>query len=487
MKTSRYFSALFLTLILLIFSQTIIAQSWEARPPESWNNFNPLHVSELELSPEQTKQLQEIEKGHVAKIQALYKTPFDAEDSKEHYKNIDKQIKLLKIEKENTQKVILTDEQLAQFEGYMMEQKADQKGNALAHQKKQIENNYLGVFLTDEQNVAIYDRKKLLDKEKVEWEKKKEKIKEIYSEELTEEQYAIIVQVDKERKEIREERVLEQIKKGLSVAEEMMPLAEDFTLPKLLVLRNKLEAKISDEDKRVLEELRIYRKSSFDEVFHESLDEIENELESVENPELLRYIGFTKDLIIDHADLISNAWGFNFFNTDENSKRLNTLASKYQNEFNALEDELLYVIKETAKKGAVIASKEYPVPPVALWINEIELDNEMKRLFLLLDPSSDFSIDLPSIEKGEGQHIASTFPNPASKNQTLEFYTQQDGKVTIEIIDESGKVVKVISSENRMRGNQKLEVNLQDLNSQIYFYRISSDEGMTLIKFSVVK
>jgi hypothetical protein len=174
-------------------------------------------------------------------------------------------------------------------------------------------------------------------------------------------------------------------------------------------------------------------------------------------------------LVIDHTSLISNVWGFSFFATDKNSKRLNDLANKYQNEINALEEDLLYVIKETAKKGAVIASAEYPVPPVALWINEIELDKEMKRLFLLLDPVSGFSIDLPNFETGEGQHVASTFPNPASKNQTLEFYTQQDEKVTIEIIDKSEKVVKIIPSKNKMKGNQKLEVNLQNLNSQIHF------------------
>ncbi|MFT6322262.1 MAG: hypothetical protein ACJAT4_003198 [Granulosicoccus sp.] len=176
-------------------------------------------------------------------------------------------------------------------------------------------------------------------------------------------------------------------------------------------------------------------------------------------------------LVIDHTSLISNVWGFSFLAPDENSKRLNDLANKYQNEINTLEGELLYAIKETAKKGAVmvIASAEYPVPPVALWINEIELDKEMKRLFLLLDPVSDFSIYLPNFEKGEGQHVASTFPNPASKNQTLEFYTQQDEKVTIEIIDKSEKVVKIIPSKNKMKGNQKLEVNLQNLNSQIHF------------------
>lgn len=479
MKTSSYFRSLFSALILIVFSQAVFAQSW--------SNYNPLHVSELELSAEQKTQLKEIGKNHSAKIQEVYKISTEDKNIKDHHKNIQEQIKLLQIEKENAQKVVLTSHQLAQFEGYILEKKADQKGNALSNQKKRFEKKYLGVFLTSEQNVVIYEKSKLIDQENVEWKKRKDRVKEIYKEVLTDEQFAIVVQIDKEKKEARDEKTLEDIKKGLAVAEGLMPLAEEFTLPKMLVLRNKLEAKISTEDKRALDDLRALRKISFEEVLSEGLEEIETELENIDNPELLRYLGFTKDLVIDNADLISNVWAFSFFATDEHSKRLNKLADKYQNEIDALEEELLYVIKETAKKGAVIASSEYPVPPVALWIDEIKLDNEIKRLFLLLDPAGDFSFDVESFEIGKGQHLASAFPNPASKNQTLEFSTQQDGKVTIELIDESGKVVKIISSENRMKGNQKLEVNVQDLNSQIYFYRISSDEGMTLIKFSVVK
>ncbi len=485
MKTSRYFRSLFSAFILILFSQAVFAQSWEAQPP-SWNNYNPLHVNELELSPEQKTQLKEIEKNYSAKIQEIYSTPYEGQDYKERNKNITEQIKSFQIEKENAQKAVLTAEQTSQFEGYVLEKKADQIGNNLARQKNRFESHYLGVFLTSEQNLAIYDKTNLLDNN-LKWNDRKDKIKEIYKQVLTEEQYAIVVQIDKEKKEAKEEKTLNEIKKGLSVAEGLIPIAEDFTLPKMLVLRNKLEAKISDEDKRAIEELRALRKVSFDEVLEEGLAEMETEIENVDDPELLRYIGFTKDLVVDNADLISNVWGFSFFATDENSKQLNKLADKYQNEIDALEEELLYVIKETAKKGAVIASSEYPVPPVALWIDEIKLDKEIKRLFLLLDPTSDLSFDVESFDIGEGQHVASVFPNPASKVQTLEFKTQQDGKVTIEIIDESGKVVKVISSENRMKGNQKMEVNIQDLNSQIYFYRISSDEGMTLIKFSVVK
>lgn len=486
MKTSRYFRSLFSALILIIFSQAVFAQSWNAHPVEGWDNHSPLQVDELELSAEQITQLKEIDKNHSAKIQEIYSTPYEGENSKEHYKEINEQVKLLKIEKENAQKVVLTADQVAQFEGYILEKRADQIGNYLANQKNRIESDYLGVFLTQEQNLAIYDKTNLLD-DNLKWNLRKEKIREIYKEVLTEEQYTIVVQVDKEKKEAREQRLLEQIKKGLSVAEELIPLAEDFTLPKMLVLRNKLEAKISAEDRRILENLRTLRKTSFDEILSEVLEEIEMELESVDNLELLRHLGFTKDLVVDNSDLISNVWTFSFFATDENSKRLNSLGDKYQNEIDALEDELLYVIKETVKKGAVIASAEYPVPPVALWIDEITVDNEMKRLFLLLDPAGDFSFDIESFEVGEGEHLASVFPNPASKNQTLEFNTQQDGKVTIEIIDESGKIVKVVSSENRMKGNQKVAVNIQDLNSQIYFYRISSEEGMTLVKFSVVK
>jgi hypothetical protein len=255
MKTSRYFRSLLSAFILILFSQAVFAQSW--------NNYNPLHINELELSTEQKSQLREIDKNHSAKIQEIYSTPYEGKDQKEHSKNIKEQVKLLQIEKENAQKVVLTADQVAQFDGYILEKKADQIGNNLARQKNRFESNYLGVFLTPQQNRSIYDKTNLIDNN-IEWNLRKEKIREIYEEVLTEEQYAIVVQIDKEKKEAREEKTLNDIKKGLAVAEGLMPLAEEFTLPKMLILRNKLEAKISTEDKRALEDLRALRKISLE-------------------------------------------------------------------------------------------------------------------------------------------------------------------------------------------------------------------------------
>ena len=99
MKTSHYFRSLFLALILLIFTQTIIAQSWE--------NYNPLGVYELELSDEQKTQLQEINKNYFDKIREIRKTPRGDKDLKEHYEDIREKRNLLQIKKENAQKLVL--------------------------------------------------------------------------------------------------------------------------------------------------------------------------------------------------------------------------------------------------------------------------------------------------------------------------------------------------------------------------------------------
>lgn len=479
MKASHFFKSLLFTFVLIIFSQAALAQSWEY--------YNPIQVQELNLTEDQKQQLKEIEQKYSKQINELYKNTQPGEKSIESYKAIQEQVKLLRIQKDKERKTILTADQLSIFEGYILEKKADQKGRNLSQQKERLERDYTGIILTPQQNIALYDKIQLLNKENIAWKEKKNKKQEIYKEILTDEQYAIMVKIDQEKKAIKEEKLLSEIKKGLTVAEGLMPIAEEFTLPKMLVLRNKLEVKISEEDKRTLEELRALRKVSFDEMLNEGLEEMEEEINRIENPELRRYTGFTQDLVVDNADLISNAWTFGIFNTDEPSKQLNTLVEKYKKEFDDLEEQLLFVIKESVKKGAVVASAEYPVPPVAMWINEITLDNEIKRLFLLLDPANDFSFEVESFDIGEGKHLASVFPNPANKVQTLEFFNEQAGNVNIEIIDESGKVVQIISNENRMQGHQKLEVNVQSLNPQLYFYRISSKAGVTLLKFSVIK
>ncbi len=479
MKTLKSFFSVFL---LVIFVGNI-AQA---------QNVNPRHVPDLNLTDTQIEQLQEIEKEYIQKKRDAIDWKKMREEDKKDMSNFYKRIKAVDDAENVAQKAILTPEQLTQYEGYVLEHEEERKGNKLSRQIKQMNDEYPGMEFTEAQNIALYE--KLETFRKIGWDSKEgvttyqDARLAIYREVLDDRQFALYEKIEEGKAEIREAKILVEYKKAIKISEEILPIVQDFTMPKFKVLRNKLEAKISPEDKEELVQLRAERLQSFEVI----LDQMVNEdfsTKKFKNPELIRNIELTKEMVVDNSNIISNLWSADFENFFSNEKtRAQELAEKYAKEINAMEKELLWTVKESVKKSAVVVAEEYPIPPVAIILSQItEFPDEAKALFLLLDPEVDFALEMPEFGKGEGDHFASAFPNPAVKNQTLEFFIQQDAHVTVEVLDESGRVVKTLASENMYKGNQKLNVDISDFNSQLYFYRITTGDEVTMLKFTVVK
>ena len=470
MKALNYFSIIIFILALFISPQKSQAQAW-----------NPLRNGNLDLSKDQREQLRAIDENYQKQTREIYESIVSPEDKASLNK-----LEELKAQREEARKKVLTPQQLEQFQGWVVEQEMDVRGRRIEQMTERMEQNYPGLNMTSEQYLQFYEKEKEAKKEKGYWKKRKEIQKDILKEILDEQQFKRYVRIEKESKIRKEEELLVEVQKGYAVAEEIFPMIEDFALPKYKVLRNKLESKISKEDKATLAELRRLRTENFAAGFQNFQDEKEEEVKDIENSELVRYIDFTTELVEGNMELLSNIWEVDYQDEIDGElarEVLETLLKKYDSDINALNEELLFVTKEMLKKGAVIVSNEYPIPPVVTWINEVTFPREAKVMFLLLDPTIDFSIDLPDFEKGEGEHFANVFPNPAQKNQVLEFFTQQDGKVKIEILDAAGRVVKMVADKNLIQGKQKIEVNLQDLNAQVYFYRITGKNGTTMLKF----
>ena len=352
-----------------------------------------------------------------------------------------------------------------------------------------MDRKYPGIEVTYEQAEQIIEKKKAAREkfsgEKRSYQKLKKYKKVIYKEVLNEEQYTLYETIEKEKKTAQEAKALVEIKKAYPVAEQLLEIFDEFTLAKLKVLRNKLESKIADDDKEVLDQLRELRKNSFNKIVDEELYPEYYDLE-IENQELRRYAEFFVDLMEDNRESIVNLYPGEYLLLGE--VNFGSTLQKYIPEIKKMEAELIYVTKETIKKGAVVVSEEYPIPPTSMILNEIkEVPEELMFVFLLLDPEVDFFFEMPNFENGEGQHFASAFPNPAQKNQTLEFYLQQDATVDVELLDQTGKILRTIVSENMNKGKQVINVNTQDLNPNIYFYRITNGSEITTLKFTVVR
>ncbi len=77
--------------------------------------------------------------------------------------------------------------------------------------------------------------------------------------------------------------------------------------------------------------------------------------------------------------------------------------------------------------------------------------------------------------------LEQNYPNPFNPSTAIRFSIVKSGFVTLKIYNSLGKEVATVLSENMPAGNHEVTYNASDLNSGIYFYKLSSN-GMTETK-----
>ncbi len=83
--------------------------------------------------------------------------------------------------------------------------------------------------------------------------------------------------------------------------------------------------------------------------------------------------------------------------------------------------------------------------------------------------------------------LAQNFPNPFNPSTTIKFSLKQDGFVTLNIFDITGREVEQLASGNRKSGEYELTWDASNYPSGVYFYRMtangqSEEKKMVLIK-----
>jgi len=81
----------------------------------------------------------------------------------------------------------------------------------------------------------------------------------------------------------------------------------------------------------------------------------------------------------------------------------------------------------------------------------------------------------------------SAHPNPASTNQTLSLKLTENQKVSVTIIDASGKELMEVHKGRMDEGEHTLDVDLSSLPNNVYFYRVTTKSGSKLIQFIVAR
>lgn len=104
--------------------------------------------------------------------------------------------------------------------------------------------------------------------------------------------------------------------------------------------------------------------------------------------------------------------------------------------------------------------------------------------FLLLDPN-DTAADWEDEEESDDKvgTQSNTFPNPATNQQMLSFDTKMSGNVKVELLDSKGNVIKTVSNQQKSAGSHSFRVDVNELPSNVYFYRITSPDGVETKRF----
>ncbi len=98
---------------------------------------------------------------------------------------------------------------------------------------------------------------------------------------------------------------------------------------------------------------------------------------------------------------------------------------------------------------------------------------EMKpAMFLLIQPSENQVIATEAVK--ESDENTKIYPNPSSNQTTIDFKVKEAGNVNIVLLDAQGNVIKNIMNEHKEKGKYSTLIDLSGLREGTYFYKIAT-------------
>lgn len=328
------------------------------------------------------------------------------------------------------------------------------------------------------------EMQKLRESQKAEFEKILTKDQKAKLEKLHEERS----QMRTERKEGSKENRAEMKEKMKGFHEEVKAYKEENIMPVLKEQRKKLDKELTKAERKQVKE---WRKSL--EAEKEKMKELKEEFKANhqkgERPSEEHRAAMKK---IHEAG-------------KETKEAVKALADKYENEIAELHEEIKPQaqkwesdLKAIAEKHDLPAKKEHARHQE--WKEkgaEKEMKGEQRKprhdkhhkgshagkmskvAFILLDPNAETTTAKPMNQDKKLR----VFPNPAMVSNTLEYQVATSGKVTIELRNKDGQLIKTVFDGYQEAGTHKVEVNLAELNEKAYFYLVRDGEGQQTIKF----
>ena len=75
------------------------------------------------------------------------------------------------------------------------------------------------------------------------------------------------------------------------------------------------------------------------------------------------------------------------------------------------------------------------------------------------------------------------YPNPSSDNQNLVLFLQKNSKLSVDLYDVQGRLIKLVYEGKQNGGETKLKVDINNLSAGMYIYKITAGDKVKSIQF----
>ncbi|MEL6943726.1 MAG: T9SS type A sorting domain-containing protein [Bacteroidota bacterium] len=233
--------------------------------------------------------------------------------------------------------------------------------------------------------------------------------------------------------------------------EKRLNYLQNIYLPQRAMIRHQLDEFISEKDWADI----AYLKKMYDDHIESFDKKIEHEVFHFEDKEVINRKYLVENVVHQNRDVFSIA------------KRL---AIKFDDKIDAFQTEL----KALETHHFYHSTGDKIIPPT----EKVELARNIAFLIIATENAN-------SSIQAIAQSTAA--PMPATNNQSLEFKNEMDGEVSIELLNAEGKVIKTLFKDQLIKGTHKQTFDLSFLEDGVFFYRISTTSGSSVLKSMKVK
>lgn len=116
-----------------------------------------------------------------------------------------------------------------------------------------------------------------------------------------------------------------------------------------------------------------------------------------------------------------------------------------------------------------------------------EATEERAFLYSQITPISINTFVFESKHPQETTRLLSNYPNPFNPSTSIHFQLSSADQVRLSVHDLLGREVAILVNETRSPGTHSVQYDASDLASGIYFYRLTTSDGVLTRKMTLIK